>query len=104
MLTPYGYVTDKIIKRIFQDHWDEFLCKYKDKIPEEMQSSVIDSVNKMLQCGTKEIGYAIYMCTNCHEHPEKIVFFIMLSLNKKASDLFLTLFQLSLFGLYFRPH
>ena len=58
---PYGYVTDKtkIIKRIFQDHWEEFLSQHKDKIPEEMQSSVIDAVNKMLICGTKEIGYAV---------------------------------------------
>jgi len=75
MLTPYGYVTDKIIKRIFQDHWDDFLCKYKDKIPEEMQSSVMDAVNKMLICRTKQMGYAVYMCTNCSQHPEKIVFF-----------------------------
>ena len=75
MLTPYGYVTDKIIKRIFQDHWDEFLSQHKDKIPEEMQSSVIDAVNKMLICGTKKMGYAVYVCTNCLQHPEKIVFF-----------------------------
>ena len=76
MLTPYEYVTNKakIIKIIFQDHWEEFLFQHKDKIPEEMQSSVIDAVNKMLICGTKEMGYAVYMCTNCHEHPEKIVF------------------------------
>ena len=74
---PYGYVTDKtkIIKRIFQDHWDEFLSLHKDKIPEEMQSSVIDAVSKMLMCRTKRMGYALYMCTNCHQHPEKIVFF-----------------------------
>lgn len=77
MLTPYGYVTDKtkIIKRIFQDHWDSFLREHKDKIPEEMQSSVIDAVSKMLICGTKEMGYAMYLCTNCSQHPEKFVFF-----------------------------
>jgi hypothetical protein len=83
MLMPYGYVTDKtnlrgyprdpkskIIKRIFQDHWDEFLREHKYKIPEEMQSSVIDAVSKMLICGTKEMGYAMYLCTNCSQHPE----------------------------------
>lgn len=77
MLMPYEYVTDKtkIIKRIFQDHWDEFLSHHKDKIPKEMQSSVIDAVSKMLICGTKKMGYAVYVCTNCHQHPEKIVFF-----------------------------
>jgi len=77
MLTPYGYVYDgsKIIKRIFQDHWEEFLSQHKDKILEDMQSSVIEPVSKMLGCCTKEMGYAIYMCTNCCEHPEKIVFF-----------------------------
>lgn len=77
MLTPYGYVYDsRIIKRIFQNHWEEFLSQYKDRITEEMQPSVIEAVSKMLRCGTKEMGYAIYMCINCREHPEKIVFFI----------------------------
>ena len=77
MLTPYGYVSNrnKIIKRIFQDHWEQFLDQYKDKIPEDMQPSAIESVDKMLRCGTKEMGYAIYMCTNCRQYPEKIVFF-----------------------------
>ncbi|MHC4753303.1 MAG: transposase zinc-binding domain-containing protein, partial [Planctomycetota bacterium] len=77
MLTPYGYVYDrsKIIKRIFHAHWEEFLSQHEDKIPEDMQASVIEAVDKMLRCGTKEMGYAIYMCTNCREHPEKIVFF-----------------------------
>jgi len=77
MLTPYGYVTDKtkIIKRIFQDHWDAFLREHKDKIPEEMLSSVMDAVSKMLICGTKEMGYVMYLCTNCNQHPEKFVFF-----------------------------
>ena len=70
MLAPYGYVPnrDKIVKRLFQDHWEEFLSQYPDKVPEDMQPSVIEAVNKMLQCGTKEMGYAIYMCTNCREH------------------------------------
>jgi hypothetical protein len=77
MLTPYRYIHNesKIIKRIFQEHWEEFLSQHKDKIPEDMQPSVIEAVDKMLRCGTKEMGYAVYMCTNCHEHPEKIVFF-----------------------------
>jgi hypothetical protein len=75
MLIPYRYVPKKIIKRIFQDHWDEFLRQHKDKIPEDMQLSVIEAVNKMLLCGTKEMGYAIYVCTNCCQHPEKVVFF-----------------------------
>ena len=77
MLMPYGYVSNrnKIIKSIFQAHWEEFLSQHNDKIPEDMQPSVIEAVSKMLRCGTKEMGYAIYICTNCHEHPEKIVFF-----------------------------
>jgi hypothetical protein len=61
MLIPYGHVPNKIIKRIFQDHWEEFLRKHKDRIPEDMQPSVIEAVNKMLQCGTKEMGYARYI-------------------------------------------
>ena len=47
-------IPNKIIKRIFQDHWEEFLRKHKSKIPADMQPSVIEAVNKMLQCGTKE--------------------------------------------------
>lgn len=35
----------------------------------------MDAVNKMLICGTKKMGYAVYVCTNCSQHPEKIVFF-----------------------------
>ena len=63
MLTLYGYIhnSSKIIKRIFQDHWEEFLSQYKDKIPEDMQPSVIEAVSKMLQCGTKEMGFARYL-------------------------------------------
>jgi hypothetical protein len=75
MLIPHGYVPNKIIKKIFQDHWEKFLRQHKDKIPADMQPSVIEAVSKMLRCGTKEMGYAIYMCTNCRQHPEKIVFF-----------------------------
>jgi hypothetical protein len=72
MLTTCEYVTDKtkIIKRIFQDHWDEFLSQHKGKIPKEMRSSVMDAVSKMLICGTKKMGYAVYVCTNCSQHPE----------------------------------
>jgi hypothetical protein len=33
MLIPYGYVSNKIIKRIFEDHWEELLRQHKDKIP-----------------------------------------------------------------------
>ena len=61
MLIRYGYVPNKIIKRIFQDHWEEFLRQHKDKIPEEMQPSVIEAVEKMLKCGTKEMGFARYL-------------------------------------------
>ena len=68
----YGYVTDKtkIIKRIFQDHWEAFLREHKDKIPEEMLSSVIDAVSKMLICAQKnrsnqkKSSYT-YRCTHC---------------------------------------
>jgi hypothetical protein len=61
MLIRHGYVPNKVIKRIFQDHWEEFLSHHKDKIPEDMQPSVIESVNKMLKCGTKEMGFARYL-------------------------------------------
>jgi hypothetical protein len=75
ILARNAFNRSKIIKRIFQDHWEEFLDQYKDKIPVDMQASVIEAVNKMLGCGTREMGYAIYLCTNCRQHPEKIVFF-----------------------------
>lgn len=63
MLTLYGYIhnSSKIIRRIFRDHWERFLRQHKDKIPEDMQASVIEAVSKMLQCGTKEMGFARYL-------------------------------------------
>ena len=61
MLIKYGYIPNRIIKRIFQDHWEEFLRQHKDKIPKDMHPSVIEAVSKMLKCGTKEMGYARYL-------------------------------------------
>jgi len=63
MLTLYGYVhrSSKIIRRIFQDHWEDFLRQREGKIPEDMLPSVVEAVNKMLQCGTKEMGFARYI-------------------------------------------
>ncbi len=77
MLIPASdaFNRNKIIRRIFRDYWEEFWSHHKDKIPEDMQPSVIEAVNKTLRCGTGEMGYAIYLCTNCPGHPEKIVFF-----------------------------
>jgi hypothetical protein len=61
MLTPYGYVPSKIIRRIFQDHWEDFLRQHKEKLPEDMLRSVVKAVNKMLVCGTKEMGFTRYI-------------------------------------------
>lgn len=55
--------------RIFLDHWTDF----KEKYPKYAVSQYDKAVRKMLGCGKKENGYAIYRCMHCGE--QKIVCF-----------------------------
>lgn len=52
-----------IIKKIFEDHWDNFLALYGPRIRETVKKEV----EKMLGCGSFENGYAEYKCSTCGE-------------------------------------
>lgn len=52
---------------IFHNHWEAFLaaCKKKNvKLPQFK----IDEVERMMACGTLDMGFEIYECPNCHRH------------------------------------
>jgi hypothetical protein len=51
------------IKKIFSEHWDEFLNRYGHRC----RTAVIKEVKKMLGCGSFENGYAEYQCKKCGE-------------------------------------
>lgn len=51
------------LKKIFQDHWSEFVGLYGYKI----RKVVIDEVNKMINCGSLSNGYIEYTCEKCGE-------------------------------------
>ncbi len=57
------------IKRIFNDHWDEFLEMFGHNV----RPVVVKEVEKMLGCGLIENGYAEYECANCGEK-KKVAF------------------------------
>lgn len=57
------------IKRIFSDHWDEFLNRFGNRVREV----VIKEVNKILGCGSFANGYAEYECEKCGEK-KKVAF------------------------------
>lgn len=57
------------IKKIFEDHWDEFLNRYGNRV----RPVVIKEVKKMLGCGSFANGYAEYQCEKCGEK-KKVAF------------------------------
>lgn len=57
------------IKRIFRDHFEQFVSKYKKII----RPVVIKEVEKMLDCGKIENGYLEYKCVKCGER-KKVAF------------------------------
>jgi predicted RNA-binding Zn-ribbon protein involved in translation (DUF1610 family) len=50
------------LKEIFKDHWDAFKDKYAYK---GIRESINKNVEKMLKCGTKEMGYHQFVCDKC---------------------------------------
>ena len=52
------------IKDIFNDHWNDFVNKYKNIT---IRDVVFKNVNKILKCKTFSLGYTEYECPNCHK-------------------------------------
>jgi hypothetical protein len=52
-----------VIKQIFEENWDRFLCIYGPRVRETVKKEV----EKMLGCGSFENGYAEYQCSTCGE-------------------------------------
>lgn len=55
------------LKKILQDNWQNFLKKKIKRIPKEIRSDVIETVEKAMGCGSLEKGYTEYMCLECME-------------------------------------
>lgn len=50
------------IKQIFQDNWDSFVSDNKDV---KIRPIVFEEVNKIINCGNPDFGYAVYVCEHC---------------------------------------
>ena len=55
-------MSDFTIKQIFQDHWDSFVETNKNI---NIRQVVFDEVNKIINCGNPDFGYALYVCEHC---------------------------------------
>lgn len=54
------------LKDIFLDYWDSFLS-FASKRNLNIRQVVLDEVSKMMKCKTKEMGYSVYQCPDCHK-------------------------------------
>jgi hypothetical protein len=50
------------IKQIFQDNWDNFVL---DNTDITIRPVVFEEVNKIINCGNTDYGYALYVCNHC---------------------------------------
>lgn len=50
------------IKQIFQDNWDNFVLENSDIT---IRPIVFEEVNKIINCGNPNFGYALYVCNHC---------------------------------------
>lgn len=50
------------IKQIFQDNWDNFIS---DNLDITIRPVVFEEVNKIINCGNTDFGYALYVCDHC---------------------------------------
>jgi hypothetical protein len=51
----------KLFKQIFLDHWELFVKAH----PGLIRSSIHKNIEKMLACGTEEMGFHLYKCGSC---------------------------------------
>ena len=50
------------IKQIFNDHWDNFVIRNREL---DIRQVVFDEVEKIINCGNPDYGYALYVCDHC---------------------------------------
>lgn len=55
------------IKEIFEDHFQVFWEKKKEKFPENMRDHTYIEVMKMIGCGDISLGFIAYICMVCFE-------------------------------------
>lgn len=81
------------IRDIFIEHWNDF-CIYADKNNLNIRDIVYYEVSKMMKCRTKQLGYSLYECPNCHNiHiqiiPTNLNFVLLVVINILKNVLFL---------------
>src|SRR5258706_3124290 len=52
----------KLLPRIFSDHRDAFAAAHTKQI---QRAGIPRNIEKMLKCGTEEMGFHLYRCSNC---------------------------------------
>ena len=55
------------LKEIFEDHFEAFWGKNKEKVPENMREHTYIEVMKMIGCGDISLGFVAYICMVCFE-------------------------------------
>ena len=58
-----NFMSEFTIKQIFQDNWDNFVLKNAYDI--NIRPIVFEEVNKIINCGNPDFGYALYICNHC---------------------------------------
>lgn len=58
------------IKQIFNDHWDNFVIRNPEL---DIRQVIFDEVEKIINCGNPDYGYALYVCDHCKKF-EKVPF------------------------------
>jgi hypothetical protein len=52
----------KLLPHIFSDHWEAFASLHTKQI---QRAGIPRNIEKMLKCGTEEMGFHLYQCPNC---------------------------------------
>lgn len=50
------------IKQIFEDNWEKFVNENNELT---IRPIIFDEVNKIINCGNSDFGYALYICEHC---------------------------------------
>ncbi len=61
------YKSDKRIKKILENHFEEFRKLKWNRVRKEMREHILDIVKRTLNCGNIENGYIKHKCLECNE-------------------------------------